>query len=164
MNSFLKQIKEEIYDKFDFEITNFKTENESQDYDACQFVLNGKKIISRTAKITPKKVGQFVTFWKRNEKGTIEPYFETVDIDFYVINVHLEREFGQFVIPKDILIKKGIISTTKKEGKRGFRVYPTWDIPKNNQALKTQKWQLNYFYILNETIEIDVVKDLYKLN
>ena len=49
------------------------------------------------------------------------------------------------------MIKRQILSTKFKEGKRGFRVYPKWTITENKQAEKTQIWQTNYF--LDFTIE-----------
>jgi hypothetical protein len=152
MYSNLNKIKTEVYDKIELEISDFKIERESEEYDACQFKLNGRNIISRKAKITPKKVGQFVTFWKRNENGLIEPFNETDQIDFYAVIVRTENEFGQFVFPKSVLIIKGIISTERKEGKRAFRVYPNWDIVKNKQAERTQKWQLDYLYLFRSTV------------
>ena len=45
----------------------------------------------------------------------------------------------------NILIKNQILSTNLKDGKRGFRVYPNWDIPQNKQATKTQNWQSQFF-------------------
>ena len=162
MDNALLQIKTEVYDRCDLEITGFQLELESKEYDACQFELNGLNIICRSAKITPKKIGQFVTFWKRIEDGPIEPFNETDPIDFYVVNVQSENHFGQFVFPKSILIKKGIISTEKKEGKRAFRVYPNWDMPKSKQAERTQRWQLNYFYEVNDTIDLRKVTELYE--
>lgn len=161
MDKNLNQIKTEIYDKCSLEISDFKIEAESKEYDACRFQLNGLNILNRNAKITPKKVGQFVTFWKRNENGPIEPFDENDQIDFYTVNVRTENEFGQFVFPKSVLIKKGIISTKKKEGKRAFRVYPNWDIAKNKQAERTQKWQLNYFYQINSSTDLQKVTELY---
>lgn len=162
MNINLNQIKTEIYDKCELEISDFNTEPESKEYEACRFKLNRLNIVSRNAKITPKKVGQFVTFWKRNENGPIEPFFETDPINFYVVNVRTENKFGQFVFPKSVLVKKGIISTGKKEGKRAFRVYPNWDIAKNKQSEQTQKWQLNYFYEINDSTDFSKVAELYK--
>ena len=164
MNNNLNIIKSKIYDKCELKIFDFKIETESTEYDACQFELNGKKIICRSSKITPKKVGQFVTFWKRNEKGITEPFSETDQIDFYVINVKTENNFGQFVFPKSELINKGIITTNKKDGKRGFRVYPKWNKTTNKQAEKTQKWQLNYFYEINEKTDFKRVQELYNGN
>lgn len=164
MNSNLNQIKSQVYDKCELEISNFKSELESKVYDACTFELNGKHILSRSSKITPQKTGQFVTFWKRNTNGTIEPFHSTDTLDFYVINVRSEKQLGQFVFPKSVLIKKGLISTDQKEGKRGFRVYPVWDIVNNKQAEQTQKWQLNYFYTINDSIDFVKVSELYKTN
>ena len=161
MDKNLNQIKTEVYDKCSLKISDFKIETESKEYNACRFQLNGLNILSRNAKITPKKVGQFVTFWKRNENGPIEPFDENDQIDFYAVNVRTENEFGQFVFPKSVLIKKGIISTEKKEGKRAFRVYPNWDIPKSKQAERTQKWQLNYFYQINGSTDLKKVTELY---
>lgn len=161
MDKNLNQIKTEIYDKCSLEISDFIIETESKEYDACRYQLNGLNILNRNAKITPKKVGQFVTFWKRNENGPIEPFDENDQIDFYTVNVRTENEFGQFVFPKSVLIKKGIISTEKKEGKRAFRVYPNWDIAKNKQAERTQKWQLNYFYQINSSTDLQKVTELY---
>ncbi|NJB84224.1 MepB family protein [Wenyingzhuangia aestuarii] len=155
-------MKTKIYDKCTLEISKINNELEGTEYDACQFELNGMKIICRSSKITPKKVGQFVTFWKRNIKGITEPYSETDRIDFYVINVKSENRFGQFVFPKSELINKGIITTEKKDGKRGFRVYPKWDKTQNKQAEKTQKWQLNYFYEMNDSTDFKKVTELYE--
>lgn len=162
MDNNLKQIKREVYSKCALEISDFKLEPESKEYDACRFELKGRNIVSRNAKITSKKIGQFVTFWKRNKNGPIEPLNETDQIDFYAVNVRTENEFGQFVFPKSILIKKGIISTEKKEGKRAFRVYPKWDVVKSKQAERTQKWQLDYFYQINDSTDLSKVAELYK--
>ncbi|HLW14463.1 MAG TPA: MepB family protein [Flavobacteriaceae bacterium] len=161
MNVNLKQIETEIYSKCRLKISGFQLEPESKEYDACRFDLNGRKIVSRSSKVTPKKAGQFVTFWKRNENGIIEPLNEMHSFDFYAINVRTEKEFGQFVFPKSVLVAKGIVSTENKEGKRGFRVYPIWDIALNKQATQTQKWQLNYFYEINNATDFTKVVELY---
>lgn len=162
MNKNLSQIKKEVYEVCGLEITDFELESESKEYDACRFKLNGKKVLCRGAKITPKKAGQFVTFWKRNEGGPIAPFDVSDLIDFYVVNVRSEDKFGQFVFPKSVLVKRGIISTPKKEGKRAFRVYPTWDIVKSKQAQRTQQWQLEYFYEINPSTNFNKVRELYK--
>jgi hypothetical protein len=161
MNAILKRIKTEIYDHCRLKISNFTIEVESTAYDACQFDLEALHIVCRNAKITPKKVGQFVTFWKRNSNQPIAPFHAHDRFDFFVVNVHTENKVGQFVFPKSILIEKGIISTDKKEGKRAFRVYPTWDITTSKQAVRTQKWQLKYFYELNATTDLNNVLELY---
>ena len=109
MNKNLTQINTEVYERCALKISDFQLETERKEYDACRFELNGQKIISRSAKITPKKAGQFVTFWKRNGSGPIEPLEENDQIDFYTVNLRTKNNFGQFVFPKSILIKKGII-------------------------------------------------------
>ena len=55
---------------------------ESTEYNACSYTVNGQKIIERTAKITPKKIGQFVTCWKRNIDGITEAmrYMEVITV------------------------------------------------------------------------------------
>lgn len=161
MDSNLSQIKKEVYNKCALEITNFVPEREGLEYDACRFNLNGRRIMSRSSKTTPKKEGQFVTFWKREDNGPIAPFSENDPIDFYVVNVRRENEFGQFVFPKSSLVEKGLLSTVRKEGKRAFRVYPNWETPKSKQATQTQKWQLEYFYELGGKIDINRIVRLY---
>lgn len=162
MNTLLAEINQRVYVKCGLKVSKLQAEQESKEYNACSFNLNRSIVISRTAKITPKKVGQFVTFWKRNGTGPIEPFYETDAIDFYVVNLQSKNKLGQFVFPKAILIQKGIISTSKKEGKRAFRVYPSWDVVKSKQAEKTQQWQLNYFYEINDSVNFKKVVALYK--
>ncbi|ESU20045.1 protein of unknown function UCP032285 [Flavobacterium cauense R2A-7] len=121
---------------------------ESAEYDACRFQLNGLKIVFRSAKTTPTKIGQFVTLWKRKQAGPIQPYEVSDDFDLVVINAKTDTHFGQFVFPKAVLAQRGIITSEGKEGKRGFRVYPPWDTTINKQAQTSQKWQLDYFLII----------------
>jgi hypothetical protein len=125
--------------------TNYKENIESKEYYACSYTIDGMNVLERTAKITPKKIGQFVTCWKRNIDGITEPYKETDAIDFFIIKVNSTENSGEFKFTKVALIKHGILSTVTKDGKRGFRVYPIWDTPTSKQALKTQSWQLHYF-------------------
>ena len=162
MNKLLNEIKVKIYEKCSFKILDFEEELEGKEYSACKFELNGLKIRYRNSKITPKKTGQFVTFWKRDENGITTPFNEKDSFDFHVISVAKEGRLGQFVFPKEVLKTKGIISTKKKDGKRGFRVYPIWDEVHNKQAEKTQKWQLDYFVEINEETDLDSFKKLYK--
>ena len=50
--------------------TNLIQETESQEYGACEFLLNGKSIRFRVAKITPTKIGQFVYLLEANRIWT----------------------------------------------------------------------------------------------
>lgn len=138
--------KELVYDPYDFECRQPIPEAESQDYDAYRFNLHSLKICYRAAKITPTKTGQFVTLWKRNSNGIIEPFDSSDSIDAVIVSVRKEKNLGQFIFPKDILLKKGVFSTPTKEGKRAIRVYPPWDETSSKQAQKTQQWQSDYFF------------------
>ena len=151
----------ELYDNYGFKLLNFTEEKDGKMYQACHFNLNNTFVHSRLSKITPKKIGQFVTFWKRNKNGITEPFKEEDNFDFLIINVNYENRYGQFIFPKSTLIKQGIISTITKEGKRGFRVYPIWDITESKQAIRTQKWQLNFFKELIQNTNKELINNLY---
>jgi hypothetical protein len=141
----LNLVKESVYDKCGFVISNLKQSIESVEYGACSYEVNGKKIQHRTSKITPTKCGQFVTIWKRNNQGITEPYGISDQLDFIVITSKSGDNIGLFIFPIAILSENGIISSNGKEGKRGIRVYPPWDNPTNKQAKKTQDWQTKFF-------------------
>ena len=164
INSFhldLKVVKELVYDKCGFDLADPKLNSESIEYGACSFGLNGRKIQHRVSKITPTKTGQFVTIWKRNKDGITEPFDISDDIDFIIITSKSGDNFGQFIFPKSVLADKGIITKNGKEGKRGIRVYPPWDIVTNKQAEKTQSWQTKYFLTINSnSIDFSLPKKL----
>jgi hypothetical protein len=128
-----------------FSCSNFSMEDESKAYDGCTFYLNDSKIHYRKAKSTPKKEGQFVTFWKRIPTGVIAPFEQVDDFNFLIVAIESELDSGYFLFPKEVLATKNIVLTAVNEGKRAFRIYPPWNIPKNKQAITSQKWQLQYF-------------------
>lgn len=143
----------DIYQAYGMRLKHFFLEQESKCYQACRFELNGKKIVFRCAKITPKKTGQFVTIWKRIERTPIQPLSHVDSIDFVVIHVQKKKKMGQFIFPFQVLSEKGIITTPSKEGKKGIRVYPPWDNPTSHQAQKTQHWQQDHFFLMSEPPE-----------
>ena len=138
---------------------NFTLEAESQEYEACQFQINDNKIHYRKAKITPKKEGQFVTFWKRIPSGIIAPFEDNDNFDFLIVAVENEIESGWFIFPKSILVSKKIVSTSLIEGKRAFRIYPPSSVPKSKQAMASQKWQ-NAYFIPNKELPNILAKKL----
>lgn len=139
-------------------------EKESAEYGACTFRLNDLSILFRVAKITPTKIGQFVTLWKRTGQSPIQPFDLSDPFDFCVISAKKDDCLGQFIFPKSVLHDKGIVSKDGKGGKRAIRVYPAWDNPTSDQARKTQAWQLQYFLEIQENAPIDFswVKQLYQ--
>lgn len=153
-----------IYSQIGLPVSDLTIDKEYNAYDACSFKLHQKIVIYRTAKITPTKIGQFVSIWKRNEFGVTTPHHMNDNFDFMIINCESGSLNGQFIFSKQILLEKHIISSSLKEGKRGFRVYPPWEAAFNDQARKTQKWQAKYFvdfFNYNE-LELTKVKALLK--
>jgi len=138
-------------------------EAESADYGACVFEVNGCSIRFRVAKITPTKIGQFVTLWKRVGNGPIQPFDISDSVDSFVVSTRKNKHFGQFVFPKSALVKHGIVSKEGVGGKRGIRIYPPWDKAISSQARKTQNWQLEYFLEIpiDRAIDRDRLRVLY---
>lgn len=62
-------------------------EAEGQKYGACEFEIKSRRIKFRVAKITPTKMGQFVTFWKRIGNSPIMPYDILDPLDVLVVSV-----------------------------------------------------------------------------
>jgi hypothetical protein len=83
-------------------------------------------------------------------EGITKPFDFLDELNFIIITSKNGNNFGQFIFPKSILADKGIITKNGKEGKRGIRVYPPWDIATNKQAEKTQSWQTKYFLTINK--------------
>jgi hypothetical protein len=134
-----------IYNICGVDCTEPQLEAQNADYGAYLFHANSQLIRFRVAKITPKKDGQFVTLWKRNENGISQPFDESEPVNYFVICTRNGNNFGQFVFPKDVLLSRKVLSMNGKGGKRAIRVYPIWDNPKSKLAQKTQEWQLEYF-------------------
>lgn len=145
--------------------TNILAETESHDYGAYTFNIGEISIVYRVAKITPTKIGQFVTLWKRSEKGPIRPFDLSDKADLFIISTRTNKHFGIFIFPKSVLYEKKVISDDNKEGKRAIRVYPPWDRTINKQAQKTQQWQLKYFLEIGKDKIVDLarVKQLFNL-
>ena len=166
IHSDLLATKDLFYDPCRFECSRPLLETQNAEYGAYVFKLNALSIRFRTAKITPKKAGQFVTLWERIGNGSIQPYDVSDPVDLFVISTREGNNFGQFVFPKAVLYNQDIVANKGKGGKRAIRVYPPWDKPSSRQAQKTQIWQLEYFLEIPVNIPIDCVRAqmLYALN
>ncbi|REC74448.1 MepB family protein [Chryseobacterium elymi] len=149
----LKNVDELIFKPLGLKLLNVEEDIESKEYSGCSFVLKHLNIKFRTAKITPTKTGQFVTIWKRNEEGQTAPFDSNDLFDFYLISASTDNDKGIFIFPKEVLIEKGVLSHDKRIGKRGIRVYPSWDLTESKQAKATQKWQVDYFLDLSQETE-----------
>lgn len=155
INRQLAFINDIIYAPNNFAIVSFKEEAQNAEYAGCVFELsNGttvKSIRFRVAKITPTKIGQFVTFWEKDAHRVNQPYLIDTAPDLLVITAFSQDgRFGQFVFPKDILLKKNILKSQLTKGKMGMRIYSSWDRPVSKAAIHTQGWQLSYFFEINK--------------
>lgn len=162
MDDIIQQFEEQILKRLNLSISNLEKDAECEEYIGSNFNVNQLLIKFRKAKITPKKVGQFVTLWKRNTDNQTVPFNENDTFDYYIISTEENSKLGFYIFSKTILIEKNILSTNNKEGKRGFRVYPNWVTPTNKQSEKTQSWQQNYFVeIIDNQIDLTLLKTLF---
>lgn len=148
-NDLFSITKNFIFEAAKIEIKNTVKNHESNNYGAYTGELLGKNVTFRTAKSTPKKLGYFVALWKRKNEGEIAPYSLKDPQDLFIISVKNDSLFGLFIFPKKVLLKHNILSSKEKEGKRGFRLYASWNTVNNPQAAKTQSWQTAYFFQTN---------------
>lgn len=147
----IKILQNTIFSPLHLNILQIQPDSECEEYLGYNFQAGQFHIKFRKAKITPKKTGQFVTLWKRNpETQETEPFDSEDHFDFCIILTELNAQLGLFLFPKNILCEKHIVTTSSKLGKRGFRIYPDWDIPANKQAEKTQDWQTLFFINITE--------------
>lgn len=140
---------------------NFVMEAENKEYGAADFDLDRLRVKFRVGKITPTKIGQFVTLWKRVGNGPIQPFDEADPFDLFVISVHTPYHFGQFVFPKPLLCQKGIVSNEGRKGKLAMRIYPPWDKVDSLQAKKTQTWQLAYFFEILPVLDVSSLQKIF---
>lgn len=162
----LIELKQLLFDKCGFVLRNPFPEKESANYNAHQFQLENLNVVFRTAKITPAKIGQFVTLWKRIGNGPIQPFEFSDAVHLFVVSVETHNHLGQFVFPKSVLLEQGVLTSNAREGKRAIRVYPPWDMPLSKQAQKTQRWQLKYYLDIpyDGSVDVSRAKILYDSN
>lgn len=143
------------------EITNIKTETQNSEYEGTRFNLNQYSYRSRLAKLTSKKAGYFVVFWEKDANNKNQPYSFLESPDKVIVSVLDNEKIGQFVFPKVVLHKQGILRSETSKGKMAIRVYPTWEKELNPSAMKTQKWQSAYFIDLTQGTNTDKLSKLY---
>lgn len=169
MNDFymaLNDANKIIYEPHGLKIESIQEEKQNAKYGAGIFQLSSKTVRFRVANRTPTKIGQFVALWEKDCNHTNQPYtFETSPDLFVITTFFNDKEFGQFIFPKEILVEKGILQSPSTKGKMAIRVYPIWDQPTSKQAKETQKWQLTYFLDMRPSNDVpfETIKDLYNL-
>ena len=121
MNKFYKTltyVNEILYEPNHLTIKNILEETQNSDHGAGIFQLNSKSVRFRVAKITPTKIGQFVAFWEKDEANKNQAFSYDNATDLLVINTFGRNGiYGQFVFPKEVLLKQNILKTSKTKGK-----------------------------------------------
>jgi len=154
-------LQKTVYEPAGLTITDIAQDAEGHDYSAATFSINETRIIFRRGKITPKKVGFFVTLWKREGGESIEPYSTQDPFDCVIISVRNGERLGQFIFPVAVLSEQEVISSDAGEGKLALRVYAPWDAPENELAQKTQQWQARYFFEVIPGKNLERIKKLF---
>lgn len=150
-NSF-KLIQEQFLMPLGKNILGNDREQESAEYGAIRFEMDGLKCLFRQAKHTPKKIGQFVTLWKRpTPDSEIAPFDRDDGIDRVIVFADEKSRFGVFVFQPQLLAKKDIFAEKSEGGKRAFRVYAPWTVPVAAQAKRSKTWQCAHFVELTNT-------------
>ena len=169
MNDFytvLNYVNKRIYEPNGLSVASAQEEKQNEKYGAGILMLCSKTVRFRVANITPNKLGQFVACWEKDENNKNQPFLYEHAPDLLVITVFKnQHEFGQFVFPKEVLIRQNILRSASTKGKMALRVYPSWDNPSSKQAVKTQNWQLPYFVDIcnSNPLPSERIKELYVL-
>lgn len=123
------------------DIVDYREDEYNNNYNGCNFKIDNKLICYREAKKTPKKAGYFVVLWRKGINGN-EPYSERDLIDLYIIDIPNK---GFFIFPKTIMIHRSILMNNKSKGKMGFRIYIGDEKLTNEEAMRTETWQMEYY-------------------
>lgn len=150
---------------------------ESSTYEALIFAIDNKNIVYRKGKVTPDRPGAFLAVWQRppssNNTANKPIPLNAIDVDYLFVQVDIhsadedsaanERllnsvKSGLFIFPVTVLVEKGIVSSSNKKGKTGFRVFPPWSQDRgqvgtkvfSDSGKKTQRWQSPYFVEIDE--------------
>ncbi|MEB7792166.1 MepB family protein [Enterococcus faecalis] len=156
-----QQLIQELLATISVKMTDLQLETQNSEYEGFTFIANNHTYRSRLAKITPKKVGYFVTFWEKDVSNKNQAYSYQESPDSVIITIIDGEKVGQFLFPKEILLQKSVLRYNDCPGKMAIRVYPTWVTGLNATARKTQKWQSQYFIDLSITIDSKTLKSLY---
>ncbi|QXE00932.1 MepB family protein [Terribacillus sp. DMT04] len=157
----LKMIDELLANFGEEQLHNVYYETQNEEYEGATFFVRHSIFRSRRAKLTPNKKGYFVVFWEKNAHNQNQAFTyeeSPKKIVITIIDGHLK---GQFIFPKAILHKKGVLRDDHNKGKVAIRVYPDWEADLNKNATKTQQWQSTYFLDLTKQIDKEKFEDLY---
>lgn len=143
------------------EVRNIEIERLNIEYESCIFTISGTEYRHRKANKTPNKKGYFTVFWVKDDNNKNRPYTPEETPEKLIITVMDEDRKGQFIFPRELLLKKNILKTDNSKGKMAMRVYPEWETELNKTAAQTQKWQGEFFIDLTDEINEVSLRNLY---
>lgn len=119
-------------------------EPRNRDYESGVVAIGEEAWHIRTARNTPTKPGACVAFWQRDAAGNTTPFGGDDPAAGLLVFVRQYDRRGVFRFTRAHLAALGITSG-RRPGKRGFRVYPSWCAGLNAQATSTQRAQASAF-------------------
>nr|WP_315117416.1 MepB family protein [uncultured Clostridium sp.] len=105
-NDTITELNNRIYNPNNLVIKNIHEEKQNPEYAGGIFQLNHRTIRFRMSKVTPNKVGQFVSFWEKDENMQNQAFSYELAPDLLVITCTTDNKLGQFIFPKKILLEK----------------------------------------------------------
>jgi hypothetical protein len=157
----IKVIDELLANFGEDKLHNIHYETQNTEYEGATFQIRHLGYRSRLAKLTPNKKGYFVVFWEKNANNQNQPFTYEESPEKVIITIMDHHLKGQFIFPKSILYKKGVLRDEYNKGKMAIRVYPDWEADLNKNAYKTQQWQAAYFVDLTKDINKNKIENLY---
>jgi hypothetical protein len=122
-------------------VADVTPETQNSDYESGVARIDGEDWHIRTARNTPTRPGAFVAFWQRDTDGTFGDHDPAAGL---LVFVDQQGGRGVFRFTGAHLAELGITSG-RRPGKRGFRVYPSWCAGLYSQATATQRAQASAF-------------------
>ena len=149
MHADLLAAKAFVFDPGGFVCSQPVAEAESADYGAFGFALDGQAVRFRAAKITPTKVGQFVTVWKRSGGGPIRPLTPRT-ASTSSSSAFATGSTSDSSSSRERSSANGTSCRGTVRAGNGRSAYPPWVTTTNRRARSTQAWQVNYFLQIGE--------------
>ncbi|RZJ80730.1 MAG: hypothetical protein EOO20_25735 [Chryseobacterium sp.] len=81
----IERLQDLFFSPLEMVLSDIAQDTASKEYVGYHLQLDQFNIKFRKAKITPKKIGQFVTLWERNSDGITTPFHESSTLDFALI-------------------------------------------------------------------------------
>lgn len=131
-------------------------EPQMEKYEGFYFKMFDISFRNRLAKKTPVRKGYSVSLYERDENDKKQAFDMDSSSDITLINIVDGMHQGQFLFPKTVLLKHGILRKSGVKGKMTLRVYPSWETGLNAAALKELEWQTDYFVDLSNDQEADM--------